>query len=114
MVDREKVREVRKDIFGLQLPSLDIFNLGGGGKAAEAVAKGDDVDKISAVVKQASREASRWVIELDTGAVWRQIDDQDLANDPHAGSKAEIRKGAIGSFFMKLDGQPGIRVHRDR
>jgi hypothetical protein len=112
VVDREQARQVRKEVFGLQLPSLDIFNLGGGGKG---VAQGEDVDRITATVKQAWRSGDgKWVVELDTGAVWRQLEDGDLARDPHPGSKAEIRKASLGSFFLKLDGQPAFKAHRDR
>ncbi len=112
VVNREQVRSVRKDVFGLQLPSLDIFSAvtrkGPGGASEE-------VDRLDGVVKTAWRgEGGHWMFELETGAVWRQIDDFQFANDPHAGSKVEIRKGALGSFIMKVDRQPSIKVHRDR
>jgi hypothetical protein len=115
VVDREQAKQVRKEVFGLQLPSLDIFNLGGGGKAASAIAKGDDVDRLVATVKQAWRQSDgKWIVELDTGAVWRQLEDADIARDPHPGSKAEIKKASLGSFMLKLDGQPAFKAHRDR
>ena len=114
VVDREQAKQVRREVFGLQLPSLDIFNLGGGGKAAGAAAA-DDVDQIADTVRSAGRAGDgKWVFELTGGPVWRQMDDGQLANDPHAGSKVVIKRGALGAFFMKVDGQPAIRVHRDR
>ena len=111
IVDKEQARQVRREVFGLQLPSLDIF-----GRAAKTPgAAPEEVDRIVETVKSASRQADgRWVLELETGAVWRQIDASELANDPHPGSKVDIRNAALGSFFMKVDGQPAIRVHRDR
>ncbi len=112
VVDREQVRRVRKDVFGLELPSLDIFS---------SITKktpggaGEEVDRLTAVVKTAWRGGDgRWDFELDNGAVWRQVDDSSFANDPRAGSKVEIRKGSLGSFFMKVDGQPAFKAHRDR
>ena len=112
VVNREQVRKVRKDVFGLELPSLDIFSSitrktpGGAG---------EEVDKITATVKTAWRGGDgRWNLELDNGAVWRQVDDSPFANDPHSGSKVEVRKGALGSYFMKVDGQPAFKAHRDR
>lgn len=112
VVNREQVRTVRKDVFGLQLPSLDIFSSitrkapGGAG---------EDLDRITAVVKTAWRGSDgTWNIELDNGAVWRQLDAFDLAKSPHPGSKVEIRRGSLGSFFMKVDGQPAFKAHRDR
>ena len=111
VVDKEQARAVRREVFGLQLPSLDIFSHAAKGPGAAV----EEVDRVTETVKSASRQADgRWVIELESAAVWRQIDANDLANDPHSGSKVEIRKAALGSFFMKVDGQPAIRVHRDR
>ena len=111
VVDKEQVRKVRKDVFGLQLPSLDIFSA----VARKGPGAVEDIDQLQAVVKSASRiEQGRWVLELETGAVWRQTDDFGLARDPHPGSKIEIRKGALGSFYIKVDGQPSFKAHRDR
>ena len=115
VVDREQARQVRKEVFGLQLPSLDIFSRGGGGKGVAEIAKGEDVDRLTATVTQATRQADgKWVIELDTGAVWRQIEDGYYGKDPHPGSKVEIKKGSLGSFLLKIDGQQAFKVHRDR
>ncbi len=116
VVDKEQVRQVRREIFGLQLPSLDVFSLGGGGKGApKAIAQAEDVERISDTVKRAFRQPDgKWTVELEGGAVWRQIDTNPVNNDPHTGSKVEIRKASLGSFFMKLDGQPAVRAHRDR
>jgi hypothetical protein len=109
VVNKEQAREVRRDVFGLQLPSLDIFGRRG------AAAVGEDVDKLESTIKTASLGGDgRWVLELDTGAVWRQVDDSSMATPPHAGSKVEIRRAAMGSFFIRIDGHPGFRAHRDR
>jgi len=114
VVDKEQARQVRREVFGLQLPSLDIFGRTVKGPDAADGVQGD-VDRVAETVRSAWRQADgKWVVELETGAVWRQIDTTDLARAPHAGSRAEIRKASLGSFFMKLDGQPGVRAHRDR
>ncbi len=112
VVNREQVRSVKKDIFGLQLPSLDIFSATGrkGPGAAS-----EEIDHLDGVVKSAWRgEGGRWNIALETGAVWRQTDNYELGRPPHTGSKVEIRRGAFGSFFMKVDGQEAFKAHRDR
>ncbi len=109
VVNREQAREVRRDVFGLQLPSLDIFGRKG------VAATGEDVDQLSSTVKTASQNPDgRWVIELDTGAVWRQVDDSTAPTSLRPGAKVEIRRAALGSFFIRINGQPGFRAHRDR
>jgi hypothetical protein len=113
IVDRAQATQVRKEIFGLKLPSLDVFGPIVGGKTSAV--RGVDVDRIADTVAKAWPGASgRWTVELASGAVWRQIDDEQLDSAPHAGSKAEIRRAALGSFFMKIDGQRSIRATRDR
>jgi hypothetical protein len=112
VVDKEQAKQVRREVFGLQLPSLDVFSHAAKGPAG---APEEDVNRITETVKQAFRQADgKWTIEFESGAVWRQIDDTVLSNDPQAGSKAEVRKASLGSFFMKVDGGTAFRVHRDR
>lgn len=104
-VDREQRREVRRQTFGLSLPALTLFDHG---------EKGEDADKITTKVTEASKNgAGRWVVQLEGGAVWRQIDDTDLYKTPHPGSVAVVRRAALGSFFMKIDGDSAFRAHRD-
>ncbi|MBA3811464.1 MAG: hypothetical protein H0X27_07455 [Caulobacteraceae bacterium] len=104
-VDREQRRAVRRQAFGFNLPSLSLFDRG---------EKSGEADKISAKVAAASRDPyGKWVIKLDDGAVWRQTDANYLDRDAHKGSTVEIRKGALGSFLMKVDGQQAIKVRRE-
>ena len=104
-IDREQRREVRRQAFGLTLPSLSMFDRG---------EKGEDADKITTTVSQASKGPNgRWLIQLEGGALWRQTDDADLFKIPHRGSVAIVKKGSLGSFFMKIDGDSAFRVHRD-
>jgi hypothetical protein len=104
-MDREQRREVRRQAFGLSLPAFTLFDHG---------EKSEDVDKLTAQVAEASKTGTgRWVIRLEGGATWRQIDDTDLYKTPHPGSVAVLRRAALGSFFMKIDGDSAFRVHRD-
>jgi len=103
-LDREQRRAVRKQAFGLTLPTLEIFNRG---------EKPEEANQITAKVAGASQNASgRWVITLDDGAVWLQTDDYTLNRDPKAGSAVVISKGVLGSFFIKVDGQEAIKARR--
>ncbi len=111
VIDKVKAREVRREIFGLTLPSLDIFAASGG----KADVKGEDDDKLVSAVKSAAHLGDgRWQFELETGAVWRTLEPVELPGTPRPGSKVEVRKASLGSFMMKVEGQPGFKVHRDR
>jgi len=104
-VDRAQRRAARHQAFGLSLPSLAFLDRG---------EKPEEVDRITAKVAAASLNPyGKWIVRLDDGAVWRQIDDNAVDRPPHRGSVAEIRRASLGSYTMKLDGQFAIRVHRD-
>lgn len=105
ILDREQTREARREAFGFSMPSLNIFSRG---EAPERL------ERATYTVDRAWQQGGKWVVELDTGAVWRQIDDIDPRRAPHKGSVAEIKTGAIGSYFMKIDGQTAMRAHRDK
>jgi hypothetical protein len=104
-IDREQRRAVRRQAFGLTLPSLAMFDKG---------EKPEEANRIAVTVARASRDAAgKWVVVLDDGAVWRQIDDEPLEPPPRSGQKAVIRRAALGSYMLRIDGQSSIRVHRD-
>jgi hypothetical protein len=106
VVDRKQATEVKRQAFGFRLDALSIFDRG------TVKDRGDDT--ITAVAKSAFQNAAgKWVVTLDSGAVWRQIDDDPLSREPRAGSPIRIRRATLGSYLMNVDGQPSIRVHRD-
>jgi hypothetical protein len=106
VVDKERVATVKRQAFGFTLPSLTVFDRGD--KPAELA-------EISAVASRAWRQGDgRWAVELEDGAVWAQTDDERMDRDPHAGSNVQIKKAAMSSYFMKVDGQRALRARRVR
>lgn len=77
--------------------------------------KSGELSRINATAKNAYRgREGEWIVELDDGATWRQSEAQELGRRPHPGSKVEITKGMLGSYFMTIDGQGAGRAKRDR
>lgn len=103
VVDREQARTVRRQTFGFSMPSMALFERG--------VAP-EEMDNITGVAKRAYQADGKWVIELEDGAVWQQTDSEVVGRRPRAGSKVEIRKASLGSYFMNLDGQRAVRAKR--
>ena len=104
VVDRQQVREGRRQLFGLTLPNFAMFR-GGDEK--------DEVQEIDTVATAVRTDAEgRWLITLEDGAVWRQISDARFGRPPRPGSRISIRNAALGSFFLKIDGQTAIRARR--
>jgi hypothetical protein len=110
VVDRQQVREGRRRLFGLALPRIPIF---GGGDDDER--EEDRVSTVEGVVAGATQDGlGRWVVSLQDGAVWVQVDNNVLALRPRPGQRVVINRAALGSFTMRVNNQPGIRVRRTR
>ena len=110
VVDRQQVRESRRRLFGLALPRLPIF---GGGDDDEDEA--DDIDHIESNIVSAHQVGyGRWVVRLEDGSTWAQTDDNVIAARPRAGQPVRVNRGALGSYMMRVNNQPGVRVRRVR
>ncbi len=111
VVDRQQVREGRRRLFGLALPRIPIF--GGGDDDDDDVA--EQVRTLESTVSAATQVGyGQWQVTLADGAVWVQIDNNTLALRPRQGQRVVINRGALGSFMMRVNNQPGIRVRRVR
>ena len=103
VVDREQARSVRRQAFGFSLPSLAVFERG---EAPE------EIDNVTGIAKRAYQVGGKWVIELEDGAGWQQTGSGNGVRQPRPGTKVEIRRASMGSFFMNLDGQRAVRARR--
>ena len=107
MVDKEQVRETRRSLFGLSLPSLKLFGSGKGSGEQE------EITEVEGVIASASQQTrGRWLLVLEDGAKWLQSDSRALARYPRKGSAIKIRAAALGSYLANIDGQTAIRVKR--
>lgn len=106
VVDREQIQRTRRSLFGLTLPNLSIF--------------GDDSDdeeasRIEGTIRAVSADPyGKWILTLEDGAVWRQIDSRELAIEPRVGQPIRIRRAAMGSYLANINNQVAIRMRRDR
>lgn len=104
VVDREQARKVRRQAFGFALPSISLFEKG---------ETKEDLENVAGVLDSARMNgASKWVIKLQDGAVWVQVDNNELHRTPKPGATVKIRQAALGSFIMTIDNGGGIRVKR--
>lgn len=106
IVDRAQVRQTKRTLFGLELPHLSIFGGGDDDKAEE-------VTQIDGIIASAFQNGNgRWVVRLEDGGTWAQIDDNPISIWPKAGQKVLIKRAALGSYMMRVNGQAGVRVRR--
>ncbi len=108
VVDRGQVREAKRSLFGFDTSALNFFDRGSDDSRVE-------VSNVTLTIDRAYRgEGGKWVMIMTDGQVWRQTDGTGPYNPPHQGSKAEIRKASLGSFFLNVDGQTAIRARREK
>lgn len=107
VMDRGQVREAKRSLFGFDTSALNVFDRGGGTP--------DQIDNVTLTVERAFRgEGGKWVLVMTDGQIWRQIDSEPVASPPKKGSKAEIRKASLGSYFLNIDGQRAVRARREK
>ena len=109
VVDRAQITQTHRSLFGFSLPHIGLF----GGDALIDDNKTVDLKQIAAMIKSARQGSDgNWAIVLDDDALWVQIDNSLVVNEPKNGSKVTITRGALGAYWMKIDGQPAIKVRR--
>ena len=108
-VSREDIEEVRRESFGLSLPSLPRLALPSLG--------GDDeeLNRVTVAVDRVRADAyGKAIVTLENGQVWRQIDDTRVLAIRRGAEMAEIRRASLGSFKMKLDNGRSFRAKREQ
>ncbi len=104
-VDRAQRQTIRRQAFGFNMPSLSMFDKG---------QKLEENERLTAKIASASQTGNgKWAIRLDDGALWLQTDDSTLYPAPKPGQSVLIRKGALGSFFVIIDGKSGFKAKRE-
>lgn len=104
VIERAQAQKANREAFGLHLPSLDILLPGLSADEVES-----QQSKIVAVQQLGN---GRWLVTLESGAIWRQMDGE-LGNDPRVGDTVTLTKGSLGGFFLKIGAQPAVKAHRD-
>ncbi|HEV2818479.1 MAG TPA: hypothetical protein VGW40_14800 [Allosphingosinicella sp.] len=109
VISREQVRESRRRLFGLALPRLPIFGGGGDDDRPDE----EEIDHIESTVASASQDGyGHWAVRLQDGSLWVQTDNNVLALRPRPGHPVVVQRAALGSYMMRVNRQPGIRVRR--
>jgi hypothetical protein len=103
VLDRQEIRETRRSLFGFSVPDIPLFR----GEA------GRDEGTLETVIAGASRlEGGKWQIRLEDGAIWQTNETRLNLSDPRPGQKIVIQRGTLGNYFLRIDGQRGVRGRR--
>lgn len=101
MVDKERARAAGRSLFGFSIP-----NFGG------LFGSNGEVSQIDGTIKTTGHnQDGGWVITLADGSVWTQTDDWP-GLDARPGKKVVVKRGVMGSFWLSIPGENGIKVKR--
>lgn len=103
VMDRQEIQETRRSLFGFSVPDIPLFR-GESGK---------DSGKLETVIAGASPlGGGKWQIRLEDGAIWQTNETRLGLSDPKPGQKIVIQRGTLGNYFLRINGQRGIRGRR--
>ena len=106
VVDQNEIRKARHSLFGFTLPKIPFFS--GDTTADEAQRQ---LDSTITSVRPLNNGYFRLVI-ADNGAVWETTDSSISFDPPRPGQKITIVRGPLGSYFLRINGQVGVRGRR--
>lgn len=100
IVDREDVRQTKRRLFGFAIPD----NLFGGSDDNE---KMDTLETTITQVRPSGRRG--YLITTAEGSVWRIASAPMRLSPPKAGQSVEFKTAAAGSYFIRINGQLGVK-----
>lgn len=106
IADRKEIEETRRGLFGFTAPLGRLLGFGGDDD------KTPEIKRIDTTVAGVGRVEGGWRLTFQEGGVWEQTDVKNFVMSPKVGQKASIIRGAFGSFFVSVNGQPGIKMRR--
>lgn len=103
VIDKARATQAKRSLFGFSIP--DFGGLFGGNDT--------DIKEIASTITKVSKDPyGAWIVSLADGSTWYQQDDSPLGLPPEKGNKVVVHRGSFGAFFLRVNGQPGIRVKR--
>lgn len=106
VVDRADMRKARRSLFGFSVPKLPFF---GGDRSAE-----DDKDELETTITAVRPIGNgRFLIRVAEGnALWETLESYMSFADPRKGQKVIIKRGPLGSYFVRINNQRGVKGKR--
>jgi hypothetical protein len=105
VLDQAEVRKTKRSLFGFTLPRLPFF---GDGKDDNDAPEFQQIDTPIKTVRPIGYGRFRFTIE--EGAVWETT--EGINAFPKPGQKVVIKKGVMGSYFIKFEGSRSVKGMR--
>lgn len=105
IVDEEEVRQTKRSLFGFSLPNIKLF---GGDNGVEQ-------DELFESTITSARQINRntWVFRITDGdAVWQINNAPSRLTRIENGDPVVFKRAAMGSYFIRINGQTGVKGRR--
>ena len=103
IVDKARANEAKRSLFGFSIPNFS--SLFGAGD--------EQLNQIESTVAAAVENGYEgWTVKLADGSTWQQTDGATVALPPRRGDKVIVKRGTLGSYYIKLGSQPGFKAKR--
>ncbi|MEZ5680317.1 MAG: hypothetical protein R3E14_03370 [Erythrobacter sp.] len=110
IVDRAEVRKTRRKLFGFSLPDFGIF-----GKRDKDGKDEDEIEEIETTIQSVTGSyQTGYTIRTEEGAVWRIDKVPGRLLEPKPGDKMVIKNAALTAYFIRINGQGGVKGSRVR
>lgn len=108
IIDRAELQEARRSLFGFSLPKLGVF----GGRSNRIEAE-ETKELKSEVLRATSIGAGKYrIVIADRKAIWETTEASLTGRQPRPGDAVHIKKGSLGSYFIRLGSQPWVKGRR--
>lgn len=106
IVDRGELREARRSLFGFSMPKLPFF---AGDESGEGLP-----DELASTIKSARSlgNGKYRIVIADFNAVWETTESSISLDDPRPGQKITIKRGPMGSYFLRIGNERGVKGRR--
>lgn len=106
VVDRGQMRQARRSLFGFSMPRLPFFD---GDRSAA-----DDKPELDSTVTWVRAIGNgRYQLRIaDGNAMWETLETSIAMDEPRRGQKIVIKRGPLGSYILRLEGQRGVKGRR--
>ncbi|WP_144243905.1 hypothetical protein [Sphingopyxis sp. MWB1] len=104
--DRAAMEERRRGLFGFSLPNVG---------ALFGDKDGEEIREVETSIAALSPVGGgRFRMKMADGSVWLQTESRNLARDPEVGDAVRIKAGALGSYFLSVEGRTSVRAKREQ
>ena len=105
VVDKDDVEKTRRSLFGFALPKIALF--GGDDDSKEGKKKRNSLETTITSASYRSRKVIFFTTE--EGATWKISNAPPRLGTVKAGQTVVFKKAVAGSFFIRIDGQLGVK-----